>query len=620
MKRILPLFLCLLLLAGCGRDPSPETTPPETTASATEPTGFYEPASPMETATGGALRCYPLGDSETTAILALDDTVILFACTANATRLTALTGGTLVPTAQLDLNFGLFPEDACLNRWDRGFSFYDPVAKETVVLDASLREVSRINAPAGLVETPLLSYDRSTLYYCTGSALRALDLETGISRLLKDMSYDYQSISGLLMQDSVLACTVSDGTNWQTLYLSAETGEILSARGDMATVETGGTRYYAPIREGSQTFHLFGAPGAEPRLLNLRDPDSNTRFLPESYGLLAMPMPEGSSLTLEYYDLSSCLRTAALTLTTEYYPWSFQNGPDGKIWFLNYEPDYGCTVLYLWDPALSPTGDNTFYGGTYFTQDAPDQAGLAQCQAYAAEIGEKYGIEVLIHKEAVQVQPWDYDLEPEHLTGVIQRELELLDRNLSRYPEGFLQTLAQRFDGISICIVRSLTGTAESGSLDTADGIQFLEGYRAYIALAAASNTEYALYHEMCHLIDTVVITESGAYDRWEELNPKDFTYDYDYITNQSRDGSQYLQEHNRSFIDTYSMSFPKEDRARILEYAMTEGNESYFRSTTMQSKLKLLCEGIREAFKMKKSPEAFLWEQYLTTSLAYTP
>ena len=66
-------------------------------------------------------------------------------------------------------------------------------------------------------------------------------------------------------------------------------------------------------------------------------------------------------------------------------------------------------------------------------------------------------------------------------------------------------------------------------------------------------------------------------------------------------------------------MSFPKEDRARIMEYAMTEGNEEYFRSTTMQSKLKLLCEGIREAFKLKKSPETFLWEQYLNTSLAYT-
>ena len=209
-------------------------------------------------------------------------------------------------------------------------------------------------------------------------------------------------------------------------------------------------------------------------------------------------------------------------------------------------------------------------------------------------------------------EPYDYDLEYEHMVGVLQRELELLDRNLSRYPEGFLSTLASRFDGITICIVRSLTGTAEAGSLTSADGIQFLNGYRAYIALAAPHNTEYALYHEMCHLIDTVVITESGAYDRWDELNPQDFTYDFDYIANQTRDGSAYLQESNRYFIDTYSMSFPKEDRARILEYAMKSDRASFFRSEIMQKKLRKLCEGIREAFDLKNSAEVFCWEQYL--------
>ena len=68
-----------------------------------------------------------------------------------------------------------------------------------------------------------------------------------------------------------------------------------------------------------------------------------------------------------------------------------------------------------------------------------------------------------------------------------------------------------------------------------------------------------------------------------------------------------------------YSMSFPKEDRARIMEFAMTEGNAACFQSKTMQAKLKLLCQGIREAFGLRKSPETFLWEQYLNESLAYT-
>ena len=51
----------------------------------------------------------------------------------------------------------------------------------------------------------------------------------------------------------------------------------------------------------------------------------------------------------------------------------------------------------------------------------------------------------------------------------------------------------------------------------------------------------------------------------------------------------------------------------------MTEGNESLFRCETMQAKLRTLCEGIRKAFGLRKSPDTFLWEQYLEESLAYT-
>ena len=63
-------------------------------------------------------------------------------------------------------------------------------------------------------------------------------------------------------------------------------------------------------------------------------------------------------------------------------------------------------------------------------------------------------------------------------------------------------------------------------------------------------------------------------------------------------------------------MSFPKEDRARILEYAMTPGHEALFQATQMQAKLSQLCQGIREAYGLKKAEETFLWEQYLQTPL----
>ena len=65
-------------------------------------------------------------------------------------------------------------------------------------------------------------------------------------------------------------------------------------------------------------------------------------------------------------------------------------------------------------------------------------------------------------------------------------------------------------------------------------------------------------------------------------------------------------------------MSFAKEDRARILECAMTEGNEAVFASSAMQNKLLRVCRAIRDAYDWKKDTRSFPWEQYLHKSIAY--
>ena len=622
MKKILLALLCCLLLMGCGAEvPEPETASPTTlpVTAPTEPQGYYDPGSPLETATNGAVQCYPLKDVMCSDILALGDNILLIAAGENSAELTLLTGENLYPAAQLHISGWLSSDSHSLHYWENGISFYEEGTNQTVVVDNDLRVVSFIDAPENLVGEPILSSDCKTLYYCTEDSIRALELGTGISRCVKEMDYPYQVLTGLHMNDTVLTCIYRDGTlDSRTMFLSAETGATLHTIFSEPAFASWGDRYYAGIAENSVVSRLFGTMDGQAMSLNLAE-DVLHYFLPRNNAAITVTSWDDIHLLVNYYDLDTGYRTGALNLTSDAFPWAFCAYGNGKICFLQYDREYESQVLCVWDTTRSPVIDDHCYTGQHYTRDNPDEEGLAQCRAYAEEIGNRYGIEVLIHKEAAAVEPFDYDLEYEHRVGVLKRELELLDRNLSRYPEGFLSTLASRFDGITICIVQSLTGTAEAGSLESANGIQFLSGYRAYIALASPYNTEYSLYHEMCHLIDTVVITESGAYDRWDELNPKDFAYDYDYIANTTRDGSAYLQDSNRYFIDTYSMSFPKEDRARIMEYAMTEGNEFYFQSTAMQAKLLALCQGIREAFGLRKSPETFPWEQYLNTSLAYT-
>ena len=623
-KRLISFLLLCMLLCGCSANPSSgETTSlPDTTATeaaATTPQGFYAPGSTLETETGGAVRVYPLRRSDVSGFLVLGQDLVLFSGSETTTTLTLLSGETMYPAATVELDFVLTVQNYSLRLCGSGFSFFDPLTNETVVMDSSLREISRIPAPADMVNLPLLSADRSTLYYCTATAIRAWDLETGIRRVLKEIAYPSQSVTGLLLEDSVLACSISDSDyDTNTLYISTETGATLSMTSDIWEITASDSQYYAIVPIGATQSLVFGQPNGTSMELLPKKLSIACSFLPGTHGAVLHRLDEEYRIVLDYYDLETGRCISSLPLSTQTNPWSIQTDANGFVYFLNFSETYDSVTLYRWDPAALPANDPEVYTAVYYTEDNPDLAGLADCQLYADEIGSRYGIRVLVAGEATAVQPWDYDMEAEYRVSVIRQELEQLDAHLSNYPESMLQTLAERFEGLNICIVRQLTGTPESGSLDTASGIQFWEDFGAYIALAVGMETEHALYHELCHLIDTVVLNESSAYDRWDELNPSGFEYDYNYITNAQRDASAYLQENTRYFIDTYSMSYPKEDRARIMEYAMTEGNESLFQSTTMQAKLKLLCVGIREAFGLKKSPDTFLWEQYLKESLAY--
>ena len=81
-------------------------------------------------------------------------------------------------------------------------------------------------------------------------------------------------------------------------------------------------------------------------------------------------------------------------------------------------------------------------------------------------------------------------------------------------------------------------------------------------------------------------------------------------------DADVYLQGQTRAFVDRYSMTALKEDRARILENAMLPEKGEIFRSDYLQRKLLALCTGLREAYGLENTPEMLPWEQYLINPL----
>lgn len=601
MRTLLPLLLCLLLLMGCGaQEPRilPETS--ETTPLSTEPLGLLDPANGAQELGDGLQRSCPLGASEAPVLIPWKEDLLI----QQQGHLTRYTGAALVPGGSLALG-----EDIQVHVGEQGIWYFQESSAEMVLADGELREYRRVSLPEP-AQTAVLSGDRNRIYYCTGSALRCLELNSGISRLLREMAYPEQRVTGLLLEDHLVELSIAEpGGGHSTLYVRTDTGQLAGQYEGMLTLTGSEDRYFGILSEGSP---IFGSSQSEPQVLLPDEKNVPCFFLPD----VQAAVTASASGILNRYDLESGLRSASVSLPEGYAVHSIVSSGD-TVWILAQADAQW--FLFRWDSTVSPTQDPRDYTRAHYTRREPDYEGLALCSLTAQELSAKYGIDILIYKEAVAVQPWDYTMTPEYRVGVLQRELELLDRRLGNYPEGFLEILAQRFSGIKICLVQELRGSAEAGSPEIADGIQFWEEHTAYLALSTLFDTEHTLYHELCHLIDTVVLDESIAYDQWDKLNPVDFSYDNDYITNQNRDGSLYLQGASRCFIDTYSMSYPKEDRARIMEYAMIPGNEGYFQSLAMQSKLLALCQGIREAFGLEQYPESFLWEQYLNTSLAWT-
>lgn len=606
---LIPLLLGLVLLCGCAAQ-----NPPDSAVALSADEVDSAPDS-------GGLRIALLEDTGTvrrfsfsekvTGFLPLGDNLLFFSDT-EPTVMTLLEPSSGQISAVHEPGFTLTAENATVQLLDRGISYFNGNTNETVVLDKSLQELRRIRTPEDLTGMPLLSHDGGTLYYCTASAIRAMNLEDRISRVLKESSYPVQSLTALLLDDTVLQVSITDTDGqWRTLFLSGRNGQLLHEAEGNLLPQTGNERYL--LQQNNTIF--FGQLQGRTMVLHPRRQDADCFLLPGSYQAVTATAENGHML-LELYDLERGCRTAQAALPGLFSLKNITQDHQGCIWFL---ASQDTPVLYSWNPDTSELSDNTCYTAPFYTSENPDYDGLARCALYAQELSSKYGIEILVYRDAAAKEPWDYHLTYEHRADRLYRELEKLDRNLRVLPEGFLKTLADRFTALKICIVQSIEGSPESGNTDPVNGIQFMDGFDAYIVLAAEYDTAYSLYHELSHLIETVVLTESTAYDRWELLNPEDFAYDNNYTANRSRDGSRWLQPGKEYFIDTYAMSYAKEDRARLFEYSMTDGHTARFASPNLQAKLRQLCTGIREGFGLEKFQNKLPWEQYLQTPLHST-
>lgn len=599
MKRWLGILAIALLLGGCSntaaQDKENNATLPTIQAPSFVTPSLYDPENPIEVNTEGAVKAYDLKGKKCIGITQMGKRTLLL----TESGLLLLRGDQLIEVETAEIAGLPTLDSGMLQVKEDGVAYYDSKTNKIVFLNSLLREVGTFSLPEGVVGGVYLTPDWKNVYYCTQAGVHTLDLDTGISRLLKAQSAQWQGISGGYADAQVLRCHIlqEDGTE-QTLLISTENGAIL-AEGAYLNTMCGGNGYYLQVGDK----HVFGFAQEQTQALSVTGEGALYPATDGGGAVLLTPQEDGSRL--DYFDLQSGKRTAAQVLPGITDVESIF-GTEGIVWIVCAD------ALYRWDTEQSAAVDARTYVTPYYHDADPDEQGLEAIGQQLAQLEEKFGVQILYWNEAEALAPWDYQFAVEHSTEAYAAKLYQLERALAKFPEGFFaKTVQWTASGkLNIILVRGIYGGIQTEKYASAPGIQFNANGEAYIALSLGEDVEEWFYHEVGHLIDNRVLSTNHAYSDWNDLNPWDFQYDNDYIKNQDRTDSKYLEGEKRYFVDFYSMSFALEDRSRIFEYACMPGNEEMFASKPMQRKLKCVCEGIRQAFEL--DGESYIWEQYL--------
>ena len=367
--------------------------------------------------------------------------------------------------------------------------------------------------------------------------------------------------------------------------------------------------------------------------------DRVTEDADEAYQILAeeqqleMPEAEGQKVTMftvNQYNLETGKRQYAM---------DFYYIQDADSYFAS------CQTLYLegteciiccidgtvkrwlvWDltKESSKTQDEKNYFCKWQDPANPDKEALALLKERAEKIGKENGVEIYFGEDIKNCPRDIYDYKVTNNAIRIDKMLDLLEKALGKYPAGMLEQLGQKENaGSKLHVYLSggitpvdETGIDSIGIQNSLDGILFL-----VLDVNSFTDLENTIYHEIFHAIEGELNYSEAAffdYEVWDSLNPKDFVYDYDYQENSANYDFDYTlddAEHEAYFVDIYSKSFPGEDRARIMEYAMldeADARRKKIEVPRLQAKLKYICEQIRKGFDTTGWPEKTSWEQAL--------
>lgn len=598
MKRLLVIFLTVLLLvlAGCKKK-TPPPVPTEPTKPVEAVQGLYVPNSAVEQGTAGAVRLYKLPADNYSNLTGVGANVLLVG-EKGLTMISADASETVINLENPDVATA-----AVMNTHATGIAYYIAKTRQLNVLNPQLQVVSQLELPEAALGNPVISLAKYEVYYSSGSEIRALNLNTGISRLLRQQTVANLSLVGAYFDGDVLLCRLANENGpAQLIYISTETGQTLNGSQGISDLQTNGATFFVHWQDGTLRQSVYGTRGGEvKRFLDPAVPEGKTggsaTLLP--MGGVVTYVETDSGLELSYYNLNTGKHTAQIVVPGLKTPAKIHS--DGThVWILSADAEQS---LYRWEISKSAVTDEGIYTDTLYTAENPDTQGQTQSRALADEFQKKYGVKILLWQDAV-ARADGHTLVAEHKPQVVNQMLQDIEPVLAQFPEKFLLKTVEK-GWLRIAFVQSIDSNK--------DWVQFWEEGDCWILISAKADADKALIQGIAYGIDSHVIGNSRKYDTWNQLNPKGFSYS---STNKAENVKQYLEPATRAFADVLATTYPHEDRCRIFYNAMLPDNADMFASAVMQQKLQRVCAGIREAYGLEEKADTYIWEQYLQTSV----
>ena len=287
------------------------------------------------------------------------------------------------------------------------------------------------------------------------------------------------------------------------------------------------------------------------------------------------------------------------------------------------------TFTHITDAAAveSPLAVDTSLTEVYWNSlnGQPLPATLQEAREYADRLEERYGVTILLSAQAQEAcdAVWDatitttdqWPLEDE--PHAIARMLEALDRTLALYPDGFFRQMKNTMGegGVRFMPVGHIENAVN------AIGLTYeTYGWQNIYIDVTIDAFEGTICHEIWHAIEGVLLTRNWDainQEEWAACNPAGFSYNEDAETPDSNpERWTFFYEFSAQdvyFVDAYSRTNAKEDRARIMEYIMATEDVAgaLVQSPAIAQKLQIMCRAIRENFDTSSWGE-LRWERVL--------